>query len=43
MVAFQILFSAPGGWSTSLPDLEINEIGSKEAVTLEESFSEEEI
>ena len=43
VAAFQILFSAPGGWSPSLPDLEIKEIGSEEATRLEESFSEEEI
>ena len=43
MVAFQNLFSAPGGWSPSLPDLEINEIGSEEAARPEESFFEEEI
>ena len=43
MVAFKNLFSAPGGWSPSLPDLEINEIGAEEAARLEESFSEEEI
>ena len=43
MAAFQNLFSAPGGWSPSLPDLEINEIGSEEAERLDESFSEEEI
>ena len=29
MAAFQNLFSAPGRWSPSLPDLEINEIGAK--------------
>ena len=43
MAAFQNLFSAPGGWSPSLPDVEINEIGQEEAARLEESFSEEEI
>ena len=43
MAAFQNLFSAPGGWSPSLPDMTFNEIGSKEAARLEESFSEEEI
>ena len=41
--AFQNLFSDPGGWNPSLPDLEINEIGSKESARLEENFSEEEI
>ena len=43
MAAFQNLFSAPGGWSPSLHDVEINEIGQEEAARLEESFSEEEI
>ena len=43
MAAFQNLFSALGGWSPSLPDMAINEIGSEEAARLEESFSEEEI
>ena len=43
VAAFQNLISAPGGWSLSLPDLSINEIGSEEATRLEESFSEEEI
>ena len=43
MAAFQILFSAPSGWSPSLPDLAINEIDSEEAAMLEESFSDEEI
>ena len=43
MAAFQILFSDSRGWSPSLPDLEINEIGSEESARLEESFSEEEI
>ena len=43
MAAFQNLFSAPGGWSLSLPDMALNEIGSEEADRLEESFSEEEI
>ena len=43
MAAFQNLFSGPGGWRPSLPDLEINEIGSEEASRLEESFSEAEI
>ena len=43
MEAFQILFSDPGGWNPSLPDLEINEIGSEESARLEENFSEEEI
>ena len=43
MEAFQNLFLDPGGWSPSLPDLEINEIGSKESTRLEENFSEEEI
>ena len=43
VAAFQNLYSAPGRWSPSLPDLQINEIGSKEAVRLEESFSKEEI
>ena len=40
MAAFQNLLSAPGGWSLSLPDLALNEIGSEEADRLEESFSE---
>ena len=43
VAAFQNLFSAPGGWSPSLSDLAINEIGSEEAARLEESFLEEEI
>ena len=43
VAAFQNLFSAPSGWSPSLPDLEINEIESEEAARLEESFSKEEI
>ena len=43
MAAFQNLFSAPGRWSPSLLDLEINEIRAEEAVRLEESFFEEEI
>ena len=43
VAAFQNLFSAPGGWSPSLPELEINEIGLEEAARPEESFSEEEI
>ena len=43
VAAFQNLLSAPGGWSPSLPDMALNEIGSKEADRLEEIFSEEEI
>ena len=43
MEAFQILFSDPGGWSPSLPDLEINEISSEDSARLEENFSKEEI
>ena len=43
VAAFQNLFSAPRGWSPSLSDMAINEIGSEEAARLEESFSEEEI
>ena len=43
VAAFQNLFSDPGGWRPSLPDLEINEIGLEEVSRLEESFSEEEI
>ena len=43
VAAFQNLFSDPVGWSPSLPDLEINEIGSEDSVRLEENFSEEEI
>ena len=43
VAAFQNLFSDSRGWSSSLPDLEINEIGSEESARLEESFSEEEI
>ena len=43
MEAFQNLFSDQGGWSPSLPDLEINEISSEDSATLEENFSEEEI
>ena len=41
--AFQNLFSDLGGWSPSLPDLEINEIRLEESARLEENFSEEEI
>ena len=41
--AFQNLFSAPGGWSPSLPDLALNRIGFEEATRLEETFSENEI
>ena len=41
--AFQILLSAPDGWSPSLPDLDLNRIGNVEAVRLEEIFSENEI
>ena len=41
--AFQNLFSAQGGWSPSLHDVVINEIGQEEAARLKESFSEEEI
>ena len=41
--AFQNLFLDPGGWSPSLPDLEINEISSEDSARLEENFSEEEI
>ena len=37
------MFSAPRGWSPSLPDMVINEIRSEEAARLEESFLEEEI
>ena len=43
MAAFQNLLSAPGGWSPSLSDMALNEIGSEEADRLEECFSEEEI
>ena len=43
MEAFQNLFSDSGGWSPSLPDLEINEISSEDSARLEENFSEEEI
>ena len=41
--AFQNLLSAPGGWSPSLPDLNLNRIGFKEAASMEENFSENEI
>ena len=41
--AFHNLLSAPDGWSPSLPDLDLNRIGSEEAVRLEEIFSENEI
>ena len=41
--AFQNLLSAPGGWSPSLPDLDLNRIGFEEAARLEETFSENEI
>ena len=37
------MFSTLRGWSPSLPDMAINEIGSEEAARLEESFSKEEI
>ena len=43
VAAFQHLFSDQGGWRTSLPDVEINEIGQEEAARLEEIFSEEKI
>ena len=43
VAAFQNLFSDSRGWSSLLPDLEINEIGLEESARLEESFSEEEI
>ena len=43
VAAFQNLFKAPGGWSPSLLDMVINEIGSEEAARLEESFLEGEI
>ena len=43
VAAFQNLFSAPVRWSPSLPNMAINEIGSKEAARLEECFSKEEI
>ena len=41
--AFQNLFSVPGGWRPSIPDLAFNEIGNEEAAKLEDIFSEEEI
>ena len=41
--AFQNLLSAPAGWSPSLPDLDLNRIGIEEVVSLEETFSENEI
>ena len=41
--AFQNLLSALAGWSPSLPDLDLNRIGIEEAVSLEETFSENEI
>ena len=41
--AFQNLLSAPAGWSPSLPDLDLKRIGIEEAVSLEETFSENEI
>ena len=41
--AFQNLLSAPAGWRPSLPDLDINRIGTEEAVSLEETFFENEI
>ena len=40
---FQNLLSAPGGWSPSLPDLNLNRIGFEEAASLEETFSKNEI
>ena len=43
VAAFQNLLSAPSGWSPSLPDMALNEIGLEEADRLEESFYEEEI
>ena len=43
VAAFQNLFSDPRGWSPSLPEMAINEIGSEEADKLEEGFTEEEI
>ena len=41
--AFQNLLSTPVGWSHSLPDLDLNMIGIEEAVSLEETFSKNEI
>ena len=41
--AFKNLLTAPTGWSPSLPDLDLNRIGIAEAVSLEETFSENEI
>ena len=41
--AFQNMLSAPGGWSPSLLDLNLNRIGFEEAASLEETFSENEI
>ena len=41
--AFQNLLSVLGGWSPPLPNLNLNRIGSVEAASLEESFSENEI
>ena len=40
---FQNLLSAPGGWSPSLPDLNLNWIRFEEAASLEETFSKNEI
>ena len=41
--AFKNLLTAPTRWSPSLPDLDLNRIGIAEAVSLEETFSENEI
>ena len=41
--AFQNLLSAPGGWSPSLLDLNLNKTGFEEAASLEENFSENKI
>ena len=41
--AFQNLLSDPGGWRPTLPELNLNRIGSEEAASLEENFSENEI
>ena len=41
--AFQNILSDPRGWRPTLPELNLNKIGSEEAASLEENFSENEI
>ena len=41
--AFQSLLSAPNSWRLHLPDLPVNVLDGKQAVKLEEMFTNEEI